>query len=230
MHRAWSRGRKFFWLLAISLAVLAGILTRSLLPIPRHAASGHPTTASVGAAHDGPPWIYGKPDARFTVVEYADLECPYCRAYFSVLKHWIDANPDVNWQWHHLPLSIHEPAASREARLAECAGETDGSVAFWQAVEWIYQHTRADGQGLPDGVEYPYRSPALKACLTSTHPDAPIRAQIDEAAHNGIAATPTLLLVDHRMGKTLTLPGPMEGDALLSAIDLLEAPGDDAPP
>jgi hypothetical protein len=24
----------------------------------------------------GPPWIYGRPDARFTLIEYADLECP----------------------------------------------------------------------------------------------------------------------------------------------------------
>lgn len=225
MQRAWSRNRKFFCLVATSLAVLAAILTRSLLPIARHAASSHPA-AAVGAAHDGPPWIYGKLDARFTVVEYADLECPYCRAYFPVLKHWIDANPDVNWQWHHLPLSIHEPAATREARLAECAGKTGDSVAFWQAVEWIYQHTRADGQGLPAGLEYPHPSPALEACLNSTRPDAPIHAQVDEAANNDIAATPTLRLVDHLRGKTLMLRGPMDGDALLSAIDLLEVPGD----
>jgi hypothetical protein len=43
--------------------------------------------------------------------------------------------------------------------------------------------------------------------------------------HNDIAATPTLRLVDHRRNKTLVLHGPLEGDALLSAIDLLEVPG-----
>src|SRR3546814_12901129 len=71
-------------------------------------------------------WLYGRADARFTVVGYADLECPYCRAYFPALKRWIDAHPEVNWQWHHLPLSMHEPAATAEARLAACAGETGG--------------------------------------------------------------------------------------------------------
>jgi len=45
----------------------------------------------------GPPWRYGRADARFTVVEYADLECPFCRAYFAVLKRWIDEHPEVAW-------------------------------------------------------------------------------------------------------------------------------------
>lgn len=57
-----------------------------------------PTAAPAPASASGPPWRYGRDDARFTVVEYADLECPFCRAYFAVLKRWIDAHPDVNWQ------------------------------------------------------------------------------------------------------------------------------------
>jgi len=47
-----------------------------------------------------------------------------------------------------------------------------------------------------------------------------IRAQTTEAMAQRIAATPTLKLRDNASGKTL-LPGPIEGDALLSAIDLL---------
>jgi protein-disulfide isomerase len=128
VQRAWSERSEVF-LAAGNLAGGAGGHPDKIATIdPATCGGSHPATASVGAAHDGPPWIYGKPDARFTVVEYADLECPYCRAYFPVLKHWIDANPDVNWQWHHLPLSIHEPAATSEARLAECVGETGDSA------------------------------------------------------------------------------------------------------
>jgi protein-disulfide isomerase len=171
----------------------------------------------------GPPWLYGRGDARFTVIGYADLECPYCRSYFPALKHWIDAHPEVNWQWHHLPLTMHEPAATAGARVAECAGETGGHAAFWQAVAWLYTHTRSDGQGLPEGVSYPGLTPALQQCLDSERPDAVIRAQVMEAAQHGIAATPTLHLRDRESGQTLLLHGPVEGDALLSAIDLLAA-------
>lgn len=177
----------------------------------------------------GPPWRYGRADARFTVVEYADLECPFCRAYFAVLKRWIDAHPEVNWQWHHLPLSMHEPAASAQARLVECVGQTGGSTAFWQAVEWVYANTRGEGQGLPEGLRYPGLTADAQRCLDSDRPDAVIRAQADEAAKQRIAVTPTLRLQDNQSGKTLLLHGPVEGDALMSAIDLLTAGDAEAP-
>ena len=181
--------------------------------------------ALVPATTTGPPWRYGRDDARFTVVEYADLECPFCRAYFAVLKQWIDAHPEVNWQWHHLPLTTHEPAATANARLVECVGEAGGPAAFWQAVEWVYAHTRGDGQGLPEGLGYPGITLAAQQCLDSDRPDALIRAQSASAAQEGVKVTPTLRLQDRQSGKTLLLHGPVEGDALLSAIDLLAAGG-----
>lgn len=191
---------------------------------PRDSTAAPPSAvvaAAPSTAPAGPPWIYGRTDARFTVVEYADLECPYCRAYFPVLKGWIDAHPEVNWQWHHLPLAMHDPAATAEARIAECAGEAGGHAAFWKSVAWIYAHTRADGQGLPPGVSYPDLTPDMQRCLGSDRPDAAIRDQSTEAAKLGIQATPTLQVRDRQSGKSIVLPGPVEGDALLSAIDFL---------
>lgn len=195
----------------------AGWLMHS--PMDRHTPSLVLSSENQNPA--GPPWIYGRPDARFTLIEYADLECPYCRAYFPVLRQWIDANPEVNWQWHHLPLSMHDPAATRAARLAECAGESGGNAAFWNTVDWIYQHTRGDGAGLPADVQIPGMSPKIQACLDGPRPDSVVQAQADEAGRDGIVATPTLRLIDRQTGKTLTLQGPIEGDTLLSAIDLL---------
>ncbi|MCB1819917.1 MAG: disulfide bond formation protein DsbA, partial [Gammaproteobacteria bacterium] len=79
------------------------------------------------------------------------------------------------------------------------------------------------GQGLPEGLHYPELTPGMQGCLDSDRPDAVIRAQMVEAAEQGISATPALQLRDRGTGKTLLLNGPVEGDALLSAIDLLAA-------
>ena len=208
-------------LIVVTIAVASWMLLRA----PHPATESMPLAAAGSEVPKpaGPPWLYGRADARFTVVGYADLECPYCRAYFPELKRWIDAHHEVNWQWHHLPLSMHEPAATAGARLAECAGETGGHATFWQAVAWLYSNTRGDGQGLPEGLRYPDLTPAMQGCLDSERPDAVIRAQAVEAAQQGIAATPALQLRDRESGKTLLLHGPVEGDALLSAIDLLAA-------
>lgn len=231
---------RFFlaWLLAIALLLTAAawafLRPHAANPeaLPANAELHVTTGAQVdpdSSAPAGPPWRYGLADARFTVVEYADLECPFCRAYFAVLKRWIDQHPEVAWQWHHLPLSMHEPAASANARLVECVGQAGGHAAFWQAAEWVYSHTRGDGQGMPEGLSYPELTPEAQQCLDSERPDAVIRAQAAEAAAQNITATPTLRLQDRQSGKTLLLRGPVDGDALLSAIDLLAAGGADAP-
>ncbi|MBF3412615.1 DsbA family protein [Burkholderia pseudomallei] len=199
--------------------VLIAIVTAALLAVGvtivgvRHR-SPSPSTAT-------PPWVYGNRHARYTLIEYADLECPYCKAYFPVLKAWIDAHPDVNWQWQHRPLAIHEPAATREARLAECAGRTNGNEGFWRAVAWIYANTRGNGEGLPASAAFPETSPKLKAYLDNPDVGKTVQAQAEAARREGIEATPTVKLMDRSSGKAIVLEGAIEGDALLSAMDWL---------
>ncbi|CAB3647763.1 thioredoxin domain-containing protein [Achromobacter pestifer] len=211
------------WLLP--LATVVGLLAALVLwSLPHLSHDPRSAAGDTTEQHPpGPPWRYGQADARFTVIEYADLECPYCQAYAPVLRKWIDQHPDVSLQWHHLPLPMHEPMATRLARLAECVGEAQGHAGFWKAVTWIYQHTRSDGQGLPAGLDYPDQDQVVQACLASERPDVIIRAQADEARQAGVMATPTLRLLDHKSGQSLIVAGPAEGDTLLSALDLLAA-------
>lgn len=217
----WARIR---WARVGAVLVVASSLlgAASLVLRPRPAPPAH--GAAVAAHAAGTPWTYGRADARFTLVEYADLECPYCQRYFPVLKAWIDAHPEVRWQWHYLPLSMHEPVATDEARLVECVGQASGDAAFWRAVAWIYSHTRSDGQGVPPGLRLPEATPAVQQCQASGRADAVIAREAAQALHDGIDATPTLRLVDTHSGKNLVLRGPAEEDALLSALDWLMTP------
>jgi len=52
-----------------------------------------------------------------------------------------------------------------------------------------------------------------RACLDSGHPQAA------QALRDGITATPALRLRDELSGQPLLLLGPLEGDALVSALD-----------
>ncbi len=167
-----------------------------------------------------PPWIYGTPTARFTVVEFADLQCAYCRMYFPTLHAWIDAHPDVNWEWRHLPLAEHEPAATQAARLAECAGEFGGPRLFWWTVQWLYQHP-SEQIAHPDALYQPPAAEAIRACLQSDRPGAIVRRQLTEATQEAITATPTLRLLDRRDGRAVTIAGMVSPDVLSSAVDAL---------
>jgi len=205
--------------------VVAGILVAGLLGWLLYRTPGAPaprTRPEAAQAHPaGPPWRHGPADARFTLTLYADLECPFCKAYYPTLMAWIDAHPEASLRWHHLPLAMHDPEASRLARVTECAGEAQGHEAFFDAIAWLYQNTRGDGQGLPTDQVWPGLTTAMRTCLDSDRPAAIVRAQADEALRSGINATPTVRLDDGLTGKTLLLHGPVEGDALLSALDLV---------
>ncbi|MDA8454280.1 thioredoxin domain-containing protein [Acidovorax sp. GBBC 3334] len=213
------------WPIVAAVVLLVAALALALWPKETQAPAAR--DAAVQPAPPlplGPPWTHGRSDARFTITVYADLECPYCQTYIPQLVRWIDATPDVHLQWQHLPLTRHEPAASREARLAECAGETQGHAGFWQAVSWIYANTRADGRGVPADARYPGETPALQSCLDSPRPQAIVQQQAQQAQRDGIGGTPTLRLKERQTGRSVVLSGATSADALLSAIDLLASP------
>ncbi|MEW7976409.1 MAG: thioredoxin domain-containing protein, partial [Candidatus Sedimenticola endophacoides] len=86
--------------------------------------------------------IYGNEDARFTLVEYSDLECPYCKRFHSVPKKVVDSSSGlVNWQWKHLPLPFHNPVAAVEAQASECVASIAGNRAFWVYLQQIFEET-----------------------------------------------------------------------------------------
>ncbi|MCX2890643.1 MULTISPECIES: thioredoxin domain-containing protein [Pseudomonas] len=174
-------------------------------------------------ADDGPPRIYGNPEARFTITLYADLECPHCQVYLPQLQRWIVTNDHVNLAWRHLPLPLHEPAASREARRMECVGQPEGREGLWGKVVWIYLHTQGNGRRLASEQDYPDISPSLQRCLAGERAAQVVDTQKAEALETGFNPTPTLRLTDNHTQHTLILEGPIDHDVLLSAVDLLGA-------
>lgn len=176
-----------------------------------------------GSSRETAPWLFGSASARWTITEFADLECPYCKTYTPELKHWVSQQPDVNLQWHHLPLQFHGHTAIHQARLVECAGVLGGADAFWNAVDQVFQRTRSNGHGLPGRLELSgIDDQDLERCATSNIDVAMrIDQQLQEAQGKGINATPTLLITDNSSGRTIKLEGPADGVTLLSAIDWL---------
>ncbi|MBJ6973827.1 protein-disulfide isomerase, partial [Vibrio cholerae] len=57
---------------------------------------------------------------------------------------------NVNWQWKHMPLDFHNPAAHKEALAAECIAGQKGNRGFWVFVNDIFHHTQGNGGGVAD--------------------------------------------------------------------------------
>ncbi len=84
-------------------------------------------------------WIKGPEDARITIVEYADFQCPYCSVASVNLKEIQEKYPeDVRIVYRHFPLvSIHDKALLA-TQAAEAAGLQDYD-AFWSMHDLLYE-------------------------------------------------------------------------------------------
>jgi Na+/H+ antiporter NhaA len=65
--------------------------------------------------------IRGPDDATVTLLEYGDLECPYCGQAESVIRELLSDFGELRYVWRHLPLNDVHPHAQIAAEAAEAA-------------------------------------------------------------------------------------------------------------
>jgi protein-disulfide isomerase len=78
------------------------------------------------------------PDARVVVWEYADLQCPACRAAHEKLTTpLLEAHgKDIRFEFRHFPLRTLHRYALEAAEAAECAADQG---KFWEFVDLAYE-------------------------------------------------------------------------------------------
>ncbi len=90
----------------------------------------------------GSEWQQGPSEAKVTLVEYADFECPACAAYQSVLKDIKETFKDnLRFVYRHFPLPMH-----RNGTAASLASEAAGKQGkFWEMHDLLYKKQKEWG-------------------------------------------------------------------------------------
>lgn len=162
--------------------------------------------------------------AEILIVEFSDLECPYCKNFHNSLNNAMAKYPGkIAWVYRHFPLDMH-PKARVEARATECVASLGGNDAFWKYVDNIFEITPAnngfDLSLLPTlaekvGVD---RS-AFDKCFAEDTFDAKVEAQIKDGEKAGVRGTPHSIIVT-KEGKQYPIKGADE-DTLNSTLEML---------
>lgn len=174
-------------------------------------------------------FIYGKPDAVISIIEYSDFECPFCKQFGEIPNKVVDAMPDqVNLVWRNFPLSFHDPMATKEAIATVCAAQQGGNAAFWKYTDSIFKTTRSNGQGMPsaNGVdpllalakEQGLNVEKFDACLQSEAAAKQVRADLEDGMNAGISGTPGVILINHKTGAFNVLAGAVPEDVLKQEV------------
>jgi protein-disulfide isomerase len=148
--------------------------------------------------------VLGDPKtAKVTIIEYSDLECPFCKTYHATLSKIYDenkANGTIAWVFRHSPIVELHSKSPKEAEATECASELGGNAVFWKYLSTLFTSTPTNN-GLNPAKLYEFAetsgldAKAFKTCLDSGKYATKISEQITAAQKAGVEGTPYTILV-----------------------------------
>jgi protein-disulfide isomerase len=176
--------------------------------------------------------ILGNPDAQIIIVEYSDLECPFCKQFHATMKTIINeygAKGQVAWVYRNFPLEQLHPNAKTIAEAAECVAELAGNDAYWKFLDELFIaapiNTFIDTSELPmiagkAGVD----EAAFSACHTSGRHRAKIEQEYNDAVATGGRGTPHNIIIT-KHGKVIALPGSQPYQNIKQVIETILSQG-----
>lgn len=168
--------------------------------------------------------IRGVSNAKVTIIEYSDLECPFCKHFHPTVQKVVDEYPgDVRWVFRHFPLEMLHSKAKKEAEATECAGEQG---KFWELTDKIFEVTPGndglDLDTLPDlarqaGV---VNISQFESCLESGKYAERIEEDLADAEAAGGMGTPYSVIIGPD-GEKMPLSGAQPFEAVKAAVEEL---------
>lgn len=162
--------------------------------------------------------VRGNPDAKVTIINFDDLECPYCaRMHAQLFPDTLDHYKGlIKVVYKDFPLVEIHPWALHASIDANCLA-LQSPTAYWNYVDYLHSHG--------DDVSGPQRDPAksaatldklardegqrskldsgkLDACLAKQD-DSIVRASMKEGDALGVDGTPTLFINGERLSGAL---------------------------
>lgn len=135
----------------------------------------------------------GNPNAKITLVEFADYECPHCKRFQPVLRQILDEfKGDVKLYFKHYPLPQHTQA--RMAAEAATAAQKQGK--FWPYEEklWANQDNLTPAELEKYAKESGLDVAKFRQDLDSPAVKARVQKDRTEGSAAGISSTPTLFI------------------------------------
>lgn len=184
--------------------------------------------------------IRGNPEAKVTVINYDDLECPYCaRMHQSFFPDTLERYKDtVRFIYKDDPLVELHPWATHAAIDANCIGDQSTPI-YWTYVDYLHSHGQEingedrdttksfaalDRIARQEATIAKLDGPKLEACIAKQD-DTQVKASSHEAETLGVSGTPAIFVEGER------IEGWVPEPQLWAVIDrALKAAGVQPPP
>lgn len=224
----------------VPLAILgAGALIAGAL----YFAGREPTQSDVGGDASKVPavsaddHILGNPDAPVVIIEYTDIECPYCKRFHATMEDIMNTygkEGKVAWVLRNFPIAQMHPNAPKLAMAAECIAHELGNAAYWNFLTQVFTVA-------PVGTFFPMdrltevalkvgaNADTFNTCVAKDTFKDRITREFNDAVATGGTGTPHSIIVT-RDGQTVVMDGAQPFATVKAVIDSVVGQSDITPP
>ena len=150
--------------------------------------------------------FFGPEDAKVTIIEFSDFQCPFCRSFWrntlsQIKSEYIDSGKSVKFVYRDFPLTSIHPLAVKYAEAAECAGDQG---KYWQMHDKIFEEQDKLGQGTIGSFgigdikrwanEVGLNVSEFNQCLDSGKYAEEVRNDFNDGSAAGVGGTPTFFI------------------------------------
>jgi protein-disulfide isomerase len=170
--------------------------------------------------------ILGNPNAKVTIIEFSDTECPFCKQYHVTMKRIISeygVTGDVAWVYRQMPIDGLHKKSRLESTASECASEIGGNNKFWEYIDQVYTRTQSNDTLNPAELPKIAKDIGLDQkkfndCLTSNKFETKISRDIKDGTDAGALGTPHSILIT-KSGDKIALRGAQSYEIMKAVID-----------
>lgn len=150
--------------------------------------------------------VLGNPNADLVIIEYSDLECPFCKDFHqtmdSIMKEY-GVDGKVAWVYRHfwserkMPNGqIFHPKGGVSAEASECVAELGGNQKFWDYTKLIFEGQPGSLDRLvPIAESLGINKGEMEKCLSEGRYKGKVAAQYAEGKAIGVSGTPNTYIV-----------------------------------
>lgn len=139
--------------------------------------------------------MMGAKDAKVTIVEFSDFQCPFCAKGADILKEIKKKYGNkVKVAFKNFPLPFHNHA--EQAAVAGLCANEQGSDYFWKMHDEMFANQDSlDAEGLKKTAKkIGLKSDAFEKCLTENKFLAQVKADMEEGKNVKVKSTPTFFI------------------------------------
>ena len=150
----------------------------------------------------------GPADAKVTLVEFSDLQCPHCKEAQPTIEKLLSQEPNVRFISENFPLPSHN-WAFKAASFADCVGR-ENTAAYWKFVDSVYNQQQNITESNADEklTELATAAGANGKATATCAAEPATRQRVEQAVALGkavgVTGTPTLFI--NGRGTNLGIP------------------------